>query len=135
MPSHYGVAVIPDAHKDAINVIIALMQSENPALSENVSQPANASGDLNDPATHWFGGRPYTPEMLAIYQDLANNIPDAAWPVASVNGSVTLQQAQDAAAALVLHVTTQETYSSQQAQQTLDAVLGSLSIQRAEEDE
>ena len=136
MASHYGVAVIPDAQKNAVNIILALIADppENPALSENVSQPLSASGSPNDPVTHWMGGRPYTAEQLVVYQALPANLPDAAWPVMGVSGPVTEADALAAASAMVLHVTTQETYTTQQAQQTLDAVLSAMSLKRVLEE-
>lgn len=136
MTSHYGVAVIPDAHKNAVNVILALIADppENPALSENVSQPLNATGSPNDPVTHWMGGRPYSAAQLEVYQALPDNIPAASWPVTGVTGAASEADAVAAAAAMTLHVTTQETYTTQQAQQTLAAVLTAMGLKRVVEE-
>jgi hypothetical protein len=130
MSSHYGVAVCPDANKNALNVVLALLAGEDPTQSENVSQPLNPTGLITDPVTHWMGGRPYTLEQLAIYQDIPNNMPAASWPVTGVSGAVTLADAQAAAAAMILHVTTQDAFTTQQAQDTLNAVMLTLGVQR-----
>jgi hypothetical protein len=135
MPAHYGVALIPDAHKNAMNVVYALWKNENPAASENLSQPANVSGDINDPATYWFGGRLYSDADLVVIQDMPNNMPSASWPVAGVSGNVSLVQAQAAAAALIVNVTTQDTYTTPQAAATLAAALGGLGLKKAEDPE
>lgn len=135
MPVHYGIAVIPDAHKNAINVILALWQGENPAASANISQPLNASSSPYDPVTHWVGGRLYSDAELLVIQNLPENIPAASWPVTGIDGSVTEQQAIDAATALYLLVGTAETYSSTLAQQTLASALGALGLKRLVYDE
>ncbi|MGY3361680.1 hypothetical protein ACVWZK_008343 [Bradyrhizobium sp. GM0.4] len=54
MTAHYGVTLISAANKNAINVVLALWVGDNPAVSQNVSQPANQSGDIGDAATYWF---------------------------------------------------------------------------------
>ncbi len=135
MPVHYGVAIIPDAHKNAINVAIALWQNEDPSGSVNVSQPLNASGSPEDPVTHWVGGRPYQPAELPIIQNFATNLPSASWPVTGVDGAVSEQDAIDAATAMYLLVGTAETYTSPMAQQTLASALATLGLQRVIFDE
>lgn len=132
MSAHYGVSVIPTEHKNAINVAVALWQGENPALSENLSQPANATGSPDDPVTHWFGGRPYSDAELAVIQAFADNLPSANWPVQGVSGPVSLVEAQAAAAAMVINVTTQDEYTTQQAQVTFAAVMTALGLKRVE---
>lgn len=132
MPAHYGVALVPDAHKNALNVVVALIQNEDTTQSENVSQPANASSGENDLFTHWYGGRQYSDADLVVFQALGSNIPSASWPVTGVSGSVSLAQAQAAAAAMVLTVTTQASFTSQQAQNTLTAALTAQGLQRIE---
>jgi len=129
MPAHHGVHLIGDAHKNALNAVIALIQNEDMTQSENVSQPANASGGQNDVFTHWYGGRPYNDADLAVFQDLPNHIPAASWPVQGVSGSVTLAQAQAAAAALILTVKTQVNFTTDQARQTLAAALEAQGLQ------
>jgi len=135
MPVHYGITVVPDAHKNALNVVFALWQSENPAASANISQPLNASSLPADPITHWIGGQYYTDDRLAILQDFAANLPAATWPVMGIDGAVTQQQAIDAAAAAYVLVGTAETYSSALAQQTLASALGALGLKRINYDE
>lgn len=134
MPAHYGVAVIADAYKNAINVVLALWQSENPALSENIGQPLNASGDWHDPITHWVGGRQYQAAELEVFQDLAANLPTAPWPVMGVGGPVSEAEAIAAATALYLLVGTAESYSTPLAQQTLTSALGARGLKLAVEE-
>lgn len=135
MTSHYGVHLIPNAHKNAMNVVYALWQGEDAAASENFSQPANADGLPSTPVAYWLGGKPYSDAELLVIQNMTNNIPSASWPVQGVSGSVTLAQAQAAAAAMIVSVTTQESYSTQQAQATLASVLTSLGMKRVNYDE
>lgn len=125
MPAHYGVMLVPDTHKNALNVVLALVVDppENAAQSENCSQPANATGGPDDDFTHWYGGRQYTAEQLAIYQDLANNVPAAEWPITGVSGIVTAEAAGLACAAAIMTVTTQDDFTTEQAQATLTAAL------------
>jgi hypothetical protein len=131
---HYGVCIIPDAHKNAINVVFALRQDENPAESENIGQPLNASGSSEDPVTYWCGGQLYQTADLPLIQNLAANmpVPSSGWPVAGMSGSVTEQEALDAAAALQVTMRTAElpNFTSQLAQETLAAALIALGLQR-----
>lgn len=131
MASHYGIALIPSAYKNAINVAYALWKGEDPTISENLSQPANVSGDINDPATYWFGGRLYSDAELPIIQGFAANIPSAFWPVQGVSGLASLADAQAAATAMIITITTRDTYNTTQAQETLAAALGALGLKRA----
>lgn len=126
MADHYGIALVPDAHKNALNAVLALIASppEDPTQSENVSQASNASGLSTDPFTYWYGGRQYSDADLAVMQDIGNHLPSPGWPINGVSGSVSLVQAQAAAAALILTVTTQASFTSQQAADTLGAALG-----------
>lgn len=130
MSAHYGVHLIDDAHKNALNVVIALIQSEDTTQSENASQPANASSSPNDPFTYWYGGRLYSDAELVVFQDLPNHMPSASWPVTGVDGSVSQVQALAAAAALILTVTTKDTYTTPQAQETLTAALTAQGLKR-----
>lgn len=134
MPAHYGIAMIPDAHKNALNVAYALWMDEDPTQSENLSQPANASGSPEDPVERWFGGRLYSEGELAVIQHFASHIPAADWPVMGVSGLVTEQQAIDAATALYLMVGTADTYTTPLAAQTLESALGALGMKRVVED-
>lgn len=135
MTAHYGVAVVPTAHKNALNAIYAVWKNEDPTSSENLSQPSNQNGSTTDPITHWFGGRLYSDADLVVIQSFAANLPAASWPIMGVSGSVTQAQALAAAAAMIVHVTTQEVYTSQQAQATLSAVMQALGLQRVWFDE
>lgn len=128
MTSHYGISIIPDAQKNAMNVVLALRANEDPTQSENISQPASATG--SDPATHWFGGRQYSDAELLVLQDPGNHIPDADWPVAGVSGDVSLADAQAACAALYTMVHSAESFTTGLAAQTLSSALGALGLQR-----
>jgi hypothetical protein len=130
MPAHYGIALIPTANKNAMNVVYALWKGEDPTQSENLSQPANVTGNENDPFTFWYGGRQYDDADLAVIQNLASNMPTASWPVTGVSGSVQLADALAAVAALVVQMTTQDTYTTEQAQTTLSALLTAKGLQR-----
>lgn len=134
MAAHYGIAIIPDAHKNALNAVYAVWQNEDPTLSENLSQPLNATGDINDPVTHWMGGRLYNDADLAVIQALATHMPTVSWPVVGVSGNVSEAQANAAAAALYTMVGTATTYSTPLAQQTLEAALGALGLRRVVEE-
>ena len=130
MPAHYGIALIPDAHKNALNAVLALYYNGDPATVDGVTQPANATGYQNDAFTHWYGGKTYGDTELSFFQNLADHIPAASWPIAGASGSVSLADAQAAAAAMILTVTTQASFTTEQAQQTLAAALGAQSLQK-----
>lgn len=130
MSISYGVHLIPDANKNAANVLYALIKGEDTAVSENISQPANPSGAEGDPWTYWFGGKFYTAAELAIFQNLPANIPAATWPVQGMSGAVTLADVEAAAAAFILTVTTRASFDSQQSTDTLAAALGAINLKR-----
>lgn len=136
MPAHYGVEIIPDAHKNAINVLFGLVLGFNPTTMECFGQPTNTTGNQNDPFTHWYGGQEYSITDVAKLQQIIASIPGGVtWPVQGATASVSLAQAQAAAAALVLVVTTRDTYTSQQATDTLNAALDSQGLKRINWDE
>jgi hypothetical protein len=130
MSAHYGVALIPASNKNAMNVLYAVWKGEDASQSENLSQPANATGNASDPITHWFGGRLYDDADLAVIQNMGANVPASGWPVVGVSDSVSESDAEAAAAALVLNVTTQDSYTTEQAQITLNALLTAKGLQR-----
>ncbi len=123
MTARYGVMLVPDAHKNALNVVLALHYAGDPATVDGVTQPANATGNRTDAFTHWYGGRTYNDTELGIFQNLASSIPAASWPMTGAGGDVALADAQAAAAAMIMTVTTQEDFTTEQAQQTLAAAL------------
>jgi len=136
MSAHYGVELIPDAHKDAINVVFGLVLGFNPSTMECFGQPCNATGSQNDTFTHWYGGQEYSTAEISKLQSLEANIPGGVtWPVQGANGPITLVQAQAGIAAMILTVTTRDTYTSQQAQDTLNAALTAQSLKRINWDE
>jgi hypothetical protein len=132
----YAVSVIPAAHKQAINRLVAMIEGEDLTLSENLSRPANADGSYTDPddlaadATHWYGGRYVDAQWLMIYQNLNTVLPapDGGWPL-MLGDEVMLTEADAvaAAAALVIQVTTGP-FSWQMPQQTITAVCTALGI-------
>lgn len=126
MASDYGVILVPDANKRAANVVLALMASEDPAVSENCSQPANATGSPDAPVTHWFGGRPYTLELAEAYKNISASALGVKWPVAGVSAA----DAKAACAAMRFTVTTEDAYTTQQAQRTLVAALDAQKLMR-----
>lgn len=132
----YAVSVIPTTHKQAINRLIAMIEGEDVALSENISRPANADGSYTDPldvgpdATHWYGGRYVDAQWLMIYQSLNTLLPTPAggWPL-MVGEEEVLSEAEAiaAAAALVVQVTTGPS-DPQMPQVTLGAACAALGI-------
>jgi hypothetical protein len=132
MAAHYGLLLVPDRHRNAFNVVMALHYNADPTTVNAVTQPANTTGqpDPNDQYPFWYGGRTYTDSELSFFQDLGNNIPSVGWPIQGNGGSVTLADAQAAAAATALTVTTQASFTTGQAQQTLAAALGVQGLQK-----
>lgn len=132
----YAVSVIPSAHKQAINRLVAMIEGENVLLSENITRPANADGSYTDPddvgpdATHWYGGRYVDAQWLMIYQNLNTVLPapEGGWPLmAGEDVALTEADATAAAAALVIQVTTGPA-DPQMPQVTLSAVCNALGI-------
>jgi len=133
MAAHYGIALIPHAHVNALNVVYALWKGEDPAESMNLSRMANASGDPNQAPTHWLGGSHYTEQDLPVIQNLAGSMPAAAWPVQAFEGPVSQLEAEAAAAELLVFMGTAPTYSSALAQQTLATAMGALDLKFCDE--
>lgn len=150
---HYAISVIPDAHKVALNRLMAWVQEEDILASQNLSQPANGireppadpqnPSDPEDPnrATHWFGGRLVDEAWLALYQTRETPLPTPAggWPLrvdetgepVTEGGTIVLtqQEATDALDALVIQVTTGEWWA-QMPSVTLAAALGALDLHK-----
>lgn len=116
MSAHYCPHPSP-VHKNA-------WKRENPASSENLSQPANASGSPNDSSPIGLTASSIATQNSWSSKIPPANMPAAAWPVQGVSGPVSLAEAQAAAAALILTVKTRDSYTTQQAQDTLAAALG-----------
>lgn len=136
MASYYVVELIPDAHKNAINVVFGLVLGFNPSTMECFPVPANAAGDKNAAFTHWYGGQIYSTENVAKLQSLVDSIPvNTSWPIVGAQGSVSLADAQAAAAAMVYTVTATASFTTEQAQETLAATLGAHNLQKINWDE
>lgn len=100
----YTVFVIPAAYKDAINVALAIVNGDDPTVSQSCKVGANPSGSWEDPETHYYGGM-YTSEAWEVLvSNLSASMVAAAWPV---NG-VTEAQAMAAAAQLRLQTTVRQ---------------------------
>lgn len=136
--SHYGVMVVPDARVVPLNRLIAMIEGEDILESQNLSRPCNPGGNPNNDVTHWLGGRSFTDEKLVEYQGLSANLPEPAggWPLV-VGGTEALTEAdaQAAASAMVLTVTTADDTISHLAQVTLAAVQSALGIAIIQEPE
>jgi hypothetical protein len=127
---HYRVRLIPDAHKTAINRLIAMIVGEDIMASQNLSQPASADGQL--PASHWYGGAFGSLQDIGIWQSLATNLPEpeGGWPL-MVGEEVVLTEEDAQAAADVLDVEVRTgPWTSQMPQQTLAACLAANNLQK-----
>ncbi|WP_297105087.1 hypothetical protein [uncultured Devosia sp.] len=108
MTDRYCIFVIPAAHRAAANLLMALVNGDDPALSNSFSRGANADGSFNseanlyEMATHFFGGMPITEEWESEVSNLAatHPTPSGGWPW---NG-ITEQDAIDAAGEIYLQV-------------------------------
>lgn len=110
---HFAVRFIPDEHKVAMNRYIAALNGEDILSSENISRPASPDG--LEPATWWYGGAFRDAAWLETWQGLAQALPEPpnGWPVMVDNEVVlTEAEAQAAAEALRIHVSTGEWYAS-----------------------
>ena len=122
--SSYAIVVVPDAHKNAANRVFNLLFSDS---GDNLSQPLSA--DAQEPASHWFGGWPVSPEQANTLQTLGDSmpIPSEGWP----HEGVSEEDAAAAVAALYINVNTGEDAETlpEQNRQTVFAALG---LQRVE---
>lgn len=104
----YCVYVIPAQHKPAGDLIMALVNGDDPAESFSFGRGANADGSYNseefpyETATHFFGGMPITEAWESEVAGLAENLPtpSGGYPW---NG-ITEQNALDAAQAIYLQI-------------------------------
>lgn len=131
---HYAINVIPTEHKQALNRLFAMIVGDDILESTNLSVPANATSDHEDPFTHWYGGLYVDAQWLDIFQNLTTNLPepDGGWPLmVEGNPVLTEQEAIDAAAALIITVRTGEN-DPQLPPQTLTAALNALGLKMIE---
>lgn len=136
-----AIGIIPVAHAQSINRYLAALQGEDILNSVSLSRLLNSDGvpDDSDPsglrgATHHLGAwSNVSPEWLAIYQHLSENLPEptGGFPVMVDDVAVlTEQQAQDAADVFVLSVlTVPGEWNANVAQQNMQAVSETLGIQ------
>lgn len=128
MRKAYSVYVIPAAHRAAANVALALVNGDDPLSSNAFSQPANASGEWNDPHTHFYGGWSSTEEWEGVVSNLAENMVAGDWPY----GSVSEADAIAAAEALHLQITVTQDGSDPSPSATLANALSGLGLEKAE---
>lgn len=130
--SSYGITVIADAHKNALNRVCNLLFSDT---GDNLSQPLSANAAF--PASHWFGGGPITAEQAALFASLqaeastsgtigaAVPAPPEGWPYMGVEEA----DAVAAIAALYMNVVTGEDAEALPAQNRA-TVFAALGLQR-----
>ena len=128
----YCVFVTPTAHRAANDLLMALVNGDDPDLSVSFSRGANADGSYNDPenlyelATHYFGGMPVSEAWEITVANLATNLPTppGGWPW---NG-ITEQDAETAAQAIYLQVTITQDGSNPNPQATLANAMVNLEL-------
>ena len=96
----YCIFVIPAEHRATANVLLALVNGDDPAQSNAFRIASNVTGDHEDPATHYHGGMPVTEEWLGIVSNLATDMVDI-----PVDYNILEADAVAAAAAIYLQVT------------------------------
>lgn len=105
----YCIFVIPLEHQVAANLLMALVNGDDPDVSNSFSRGANADGSydpnqgLYDTATHFFGGMPVSEEWEIEVSNLAADIPTP--PGGYPWKGITLENAYEAAEAIFLQVT------------------------------
>ncbi len=123
----FSVYVIPAEHRAAANIAVALVNGDNPITSDAFSVPANASGDYNDPHTHFYGGMSTTLEWEAAIGNLAAQMVPGDWPY----GEVTEADAIAAATAMKLQITVTQDGSEPDPLATLTNALDALGLKLA----
>lgn len=122
----YTVHVIPDAHRAAANVVMAVVNGDD-ITSEAFSVPANATGNMMDPFTHYYGGMHSTEAWESVVSNLAENMvtPAGGWPANGISEAQAIAAAQ--AMALEIKITQDGTQPDQM--EALTSVLTSLGLQ------
>lgn len=128
----YCIFVSPAEHRAANNLLMALVNGDDPDLSNSFSRGANADGSYNDPddlyelATHFFGGMPVSEAWEITVANLASSLPTppGGWPW---NG-ITQQDAEAAAAAIYLQVTITQDGSAPNPIATMNNAMANLGL-------
>lgn len=126
----YCVFLIPAEQKPSANVIMALVNGDDPQWSNSFSVAANPTSDYQDPATHYYGGMPVTEEWLAQVSNLATNMVDLPSGMTWEDYGSTETDAIAAAEAIHLQVTITQDGSEPDPTTTLNNALAALGLQR-----
>lgn len=136
-----AIGIVPVAYADAMNKLLAMVAvpQESPA-SQNLSRWCNSDGVPNysdpngfDGATHFLGAwASLTDERAQFYLGLRDNLPapSGGWPWV-YNGQTVLTEAdaQAAANAWVINVTSQAEWSPAMIQANKNAIMSSMGLQ------
>ena len=122
----YSIVVIPAAYKDAINVALAIVNGDDPTVSQSCSVPANATGAWEDPESHYYGGMPTTEAWETLVSNLSTSMVAGAWPI---NG-ISEADAMAAAEHLHLQITVTQDGAPPSPQATLANALTALGLQK-----
>lgn len=137
MTVHYAIHVVPDEHKNAYATLLArvVYPADDPETSQSVSQPLNATGNMNDPYTNWYGGAWLPINVITLLQTISENVPEQGWPInhfdqwTELTAPVTYEQALAAAqAAMSFVVSAEGEIDAMQAEQARQAMFAAMNL-------
>lgn len=124
----YCVFMIPAAHRPAANLVMALVNGDNPALSVPFRVEANPTSNHLDPVTHFYGGMSVDEDWLALVSNLGTDMiappEDTAW----TDFGFTEVDVIAAAEAMHLQVTITQDGAEPSPQMTLANALGAFGV-------
>lgn len=129
----YCVFVIPAAHRAVANVLMAIVNGDDPQVSDSFSVKANPSGLYEDPPTHYYGGWSTSEEWLSQVSNLAADLvplPDGmAWEDYGTSEAAAIAAAE----AIHLQVTITQNGDEPSSEGTLNMALAELGLQKVPE--
>lgn len=129
----YCVFMIPATHQPAANLVMALVNGDNPTQSIPFRVRANPTGDYQDPVTHYYGGMSVTGEWLDQVSNLTSSMVALPEGMTWADYGITEQEAVDAASAMHLQVTITQDGSEPSPQVTLANALAALGLQMVQD--
>ena len=129
----YCVFMIPAEHRPAANLLMAVVNGDNPNWSNSFSVKANPTGNHEDPTTHFYGGMSVTEEWLAQVSNLNTDMVPLPEGTTWADFDTTEAEAVAAAEAMHLQLTITQDGSEPSSIGTLHNALAALGLQMVQE--
>lgn len=129
----YAVVVIPVAYVTPGNLVMAIHNGDDPAVSASFSMGANPSGSFDDPATHRYCGMYVDEAWVNAVSTFATNLPDPS-PNTWATWGISEADAIEASEHMHLQITVTQDGVPPSPQVTLNAALTALGIKIQQEE-